>query len=90
MISHKLNCITQSEIIVVEHEACGAYEKQYGELSQNEMFVKHTENAIQCCDILWEKFNPVSGTIDKIPNLVIKSYILTINGCNLVQIYQKS
>jgi hypothetical protein len=79
-----------SEIIIIEHQKCGAYIAQYGNLSPEQEYIKHVENSQLCADILWRKFNPKNGTIIKIPNLVIIVYIITIDGRNLNEIYRKS
>jgi hypothetical protein len=79
-----------SEIIVIDHEACGAYTAQYGTLTKEQEYDLHVENLTTCANTLWDKFNPTNGTITPIPNLVIITYIISIDGCNLTEIYKRS
>ena len=80
-----------SEIVIVEHEKCGAYAAQYGEITREEEYNCHLENATICTNTLWDKFNPINGTDEtKIPNLVIIAYIISIDGCTLTEIIKRS
>ena len=86
---------TISEIIIVDHERCGAYTAAYGYLSASEEYAKHVENLEICANTLWAKFNPVDGTniaINKstIPNLVIIAYIISIDGGTLTEVHRIS
>ncbi len=79
-----------SEIIIIEHEECGAYSAEYPEIrTEEEMLTKHYENAVLCVNALWEKFNSTNGSVFPIPNLKITAYIISINGCKLTKLYQK-
>ncbi len=78
-----------SQIIIVEHEKCGAYQYQYGELTTEQELEYHIENATICGNVLWEKYNPINGTILPIPNLQIIAYIISINGGSFIEIYKK-
>jgi len=86
-LSYNLHSI--SEIIIIEHQKCGAYIAQYGPLTPKQEFIKHVENSTLCADELWNKFNSKSGTILKIPNLEIIVYIISIDGHNLSEIYRR-
>ena len=84
-----------SEIIIVDHEKCGAfianYSAQYGgTLTKEQEYALHETNQQQCANTLWTKFNPTNGTVKKIPHLVIIAYLISIDGCNLTEIYRKS
>lgn len=75
-----------NEIIIVDHEGCGAYKAQYGDASYN--LQKHYNNIKLCVDTLWTKFNSETGTIAKIPNLKIIGNIISLNGCNFIEVYK--
>ena len=79
-----------SEIIIIDHEKCGAFTAEYGELSTSDEYAKHVENLETCANTLWDKFNPINGTIKPIPNLVIIAYIISIDGGTLTEVYRKS
>lgn len=87
-LSYDLHDISQ--IIIIEHEKCGAYKVQYGELTPADEYIRHVENAKECADTLWGKFNPIAGTITKISKLNIIAYIISIDGCSLTEIYRRS
>jgi len=90
-----------SEIIIVEHEKCGAYGIQYPDMSGNEINY-HIDNVTKCGDELWKLYNPINGTImtqnpetDEytqigIPNLKITAYLITINADKFIKMYQRS
>lgn len=78
-----------SEIIIVEHEKCGAYEVEYGELTPEQEFDHHVDNVTICGNVLWEKYNPETGTVTKIPNLKIIGYIISIDASRFTEIYRK-
>jgi hypothetical protein len=78
-----------SEIIIVEHEKCGAYEVQYGELTTEQELEYHVQNVSICADSLWEKYNPVNGSVLPIPNLKIIGYIISIDASSFTEIYRK-
>jgi hypothetical protein len=48
-----------------------------------------TQNVQICGSTLWSKFNGTNGTIEKITGLVIKGYIIAVDGSSLTQIYYK-
>ena len=75
------------KIILVEHENCGVYKNLYGTLTTEEMYPHHVENSAEATQILWDKFGP-NGTIAQIPNLIVISYIITINGCTLKELHR--
>ena len=79
---HKIN-----KIILVEHEKCGAYKVAYGKLTPNQELNYQKQNITSAASTLMKKFNPLNGTIMKIPNLTILGYRISINGCNILQIY---
>jgi hypothetical protein len=84
-----------SEIIVIDHEKCGAYSAQYSEqyggtLTKEQEYDLHVENLIKCANALWVNFNPTNGKITPIPNLKIITYIISIDGCNLTEIYERT
>jgi hypothetical protein len=90
-LAYKLHDI--SEIIIVEHEKCDAYKVQYGngtDLSPEDEKKYHLENAIICTEKLWEKYNPDTGTVLKIPDLKIVAYLISIDACLFTEIYSKS
>jgi hypothetical protein len=74
-------------IMLIEHENCGVYKNLYGSLPTNEMYPHHVENSAEATQILWNKFGP-DGTISQIPNLIVISYIITINGCTLKELHR--
>ena len=79
-----------SQIIVIDHEKCGAVTEQYGALTKEEEYILHVENLTKCAETLWNKYNPNNGTKTKIPNLEIITYIISIDGCLLTEIYKKT
>lgn len=79
-----------SQIIIVEHEKCGAYEVQYGsEMTPEQEFDHHVQNVSLCGDTLWEKCNPTNGTVLAIPDLSIIGYIVSIDASRFTEIYRK-
>ena len=54
------------------------------------------QNVETCAATLWNKFNPLNGTYQlngtstRINNLVIIGWIVSIDGCNLTEIYRRS
>ena len=85
-LAHSLHDI--SEIIIVEHEKCGAYKAQYGALTLEEEKKYHIENVKQAADTLWSKFNSTNGTIVPIPKLKIIAYLISINGGSFEKLYE--
>jgi hypothetical protein len=81
-----------SQIIIIDHEECGAYAKQYPNANPEEIQIRHTENIIACGESLWKKFNPdpETATTNPIKNLEIIGYIISIDGCKLTQLYYKN
>lgn len=78
-----------SQIVIVEHEKCGAYKVQYGSnMTSEEEYQYHVDNAKTCADVLWSKFNPTDGSVKKIDELKIIAYIISIDGCSLVELYR--
>jgi len=77
-------------IILVEHGNCGAYTVAYGNISSEQEKAKQLENINIAANTLWKKFNPTNGTIQKIPNLTITGYRISINGCDMPEIYSKT
>ncbi len=75
------------QIILIDHEKCGVYKNLYGDLPDDEMYPYHFENSAEATQILWEKFGP-NGTIAQIPNLIVISYIISINGCILKEMHR--
>jgi hypothetical protein len=78
-----------SKIIIVEHEKCGAYAVQYGDLTTDEERAYHVENVTTCGNVLWEKYNPTNGTMTRIPNLSIIGYVISIDASRFTEIYRK-
>lgn len=78
-----------SKIIIIEHERCGAYKAQYGVLTPDKELDLHKKNTKIATDILWKKFNPIDGTITKIPNLQIISYIISIDACSFTELNRR-
>lgn len=82
-----------SEIIIVEHEKCGAYKVQYGnglDLSLEDEYNYHVTNVKQCIDTLWKKFGQDNndGTfIKQIPNLKIVAYLTSIDASSFKKLY---
>ena len=83
-ILHKIN-----KIIIIEHEKCGAYKMKYGETTSSDEYTYHVENINKCGEELWLKFNQIDGNIIKIIDLTIIGYIISIDGCNLKELYRK-
>jgi len=79
---HKIN-----NIILVEHEKCGAYKVAYGKLTPTQELNYQKQNLSLAAKTLMKKFNPINGTILKIPNLTIIGYRINIDGCTMTQIY---
>jgi len=77
-------------IILVEHGNCGAYTVAYGNISPEQERAKQLDNVNIAANTLWKKFNPTNGTIQKIPNLTITGYRISINGCDMPEIYSKT
>jgi hypothetical protein len=88
-ISLSYNLHEISEIIIIEHEKCGAYSLQYGNMTSNQEYQYHIDNSKTCCDTLWSKFNPTDGSITKIANLEIIAYIISIDGCSFTELYSR-
>jgi len=79
-----------SEIKIIDHMKCGAYTAQYGSMTYDQEYDYHSENLKQCADTLWSKFNPTNGSVLKIPELKIMTYILAIDASKMENIYNKS
>ena len=86
-----------SEIIIIDHDKCGAYAVQYPEIVNVDGSVDsakerehHITDLTECVDELWGKYNPVNGSKDTtIPNLKIKAYLISVDGGKLELIYSK-
>ena len=59
-------------------------------LVQEHELALQRQNVETCAATLWDKFNPLNGTIRPISNLVIVGWRVSIDGCNLVEIYRRS
>ena len=87
-----------SKIIIVEHEQCGAYAAQYPDyvpdgskyLPPPVELQYQLENIEKAGPVLWDKFNPVSGSVKPIPNLEIIGYRISIDACTFTKIYYKN
>jgi hypothetical protein len=89
-ISLAYNLHNISQIIIIDHEECGAYSAEYGsETPPEEIQALHTQNVIACGEALWTKFKPDDGTTTPIPYLQIIGYIISIDGCRLTELYYK-
>ena len=73
---------------VMKYPRSGSYLVQEYELALQR------QNVEICAATLWDKFNgivgPNIGTIRPISNLVIIGWIVSIDGCNLTEIYRRS
>jgi hypothetical protein len=77
-LSYKLHDI--NEIIIIDHMKCGAYKLKYGNLTDIEEEKYHIEHITNNINIIWNEFNPINGTILKIPNLKLYGYLSSIDG----------
>ena len=78
-----------SQIIIVEHEKCGAYKVQYGDsITSEQEYQYHVDNVKTCADVLWSKFNHTDGSVTKIHDLKIMAYIISIDGCSFTELYK--
>ena len=78
-----------SQIIIVEHEKCGAYKVQYGtSITPEQEYQYHVDNVKACADVLWSKFNYTDGSVKKIDHLKIIAYIISIDGCSFTELYK--
>lgn len=66
------------------------YPKSGSYLVQEHEIELQRQNVETCAATLWDKFNPLNGTIRPISNLVIVGWRVSIDGCNLVEIYRRS
>ncbi len=81
-----------SELIVIDHDKCGAFKVQYPEIETDPSLERghHVIELTSCVDELWAKYNPINGTKDtKIPNLKVKGYLLSIDGGLLELIHSR-
>jgi hypothetical protein len=79
-----------SQILIIEHEKCGAYTVQYGNnITTEEEYQFHIDNAKICADVLWSKFNATDGSVKKINNLKIIAYIISIDGSSFTELYRR-
>jgi carbonic anhydrase len=46
-----------SQILIVEHEKCGAYKAKYGDMTSVQEYQYHIDNSKTSVDLLWNKFN---------------------------------
>ena len=84
-----------SQIVLVEHAQCGAYAAQYGDiygltgnyLEPDVELKLQIENLNKAGHALWAKFNGDTSTIQKIPNLTIVGYQMSIDACTFTEIY---
>jgi hypothetical protein len=84
-LSYDLHKIHQ--ILIIDHEACGAYKLQYGDdITREEEYKYHVLNVNKCAKALWKKFNPKNGSVTKIPNLTIIGYIISIDGSTFTEL----
>jgi hypothetical protein len=76
-------------LIIVDHMGCGAYSVAYTDLSLNtqEEYDLHIKNLNNTAELLLKKFGQ-NGSVMTIPNLVIKKYIIALNGGQLIDIDQ--
>jgi hypothetical protein len=83
-----------SEIIVIDHDKCGAYKVQYPEIESDPSLERghHITDITACVNELWGKYNPDNGTYTdkRIPNLKVKGYLISIDGSNLELIHSRS
>jgi hypothetical protein len=90
-LSRNLHSI--NEIIIVEHEKCGAYKITYADIDGNFQYSEityHITNVNEAGETIWSLYNPKNGTnITTIPDLKIIGYYLTINASELKKIYEK-
>ena len=90
-IAYDLHSISQ--IIIIEHQQCGAYGHQYGTgtyLPLEEELGYQETNLQTAGPVLWSKFNPTNGTVRQIPNLEIIGYRISIDACTFEKIYYKN
>ena len=75
-------------IILVDHMDCGAYAIAYPNLTLGgpEEYQLHIENLNIAAETFKKKYSGPNATIFQIPNLIIKKYIISINGYCLVDI----
>ena len=82
-----------SELIIIDHDKCGAYKVQYPEIETDPSLERahHVTNLTNCADALWAKYNPTNGTYTqkRIANLKVKGYLLSIDGSLLELIHQR-
>ena len=84
---------TINEIIIVEHEKCGAYKVTYGDVDGNfedPEINYHITNVNEAGETIWGLYNPINGTNGTtIPDLKITGYYMTINASEFKKIYEK-
>ena len=80
-----------SEIIIIDHMHCGAYKEHYATaypdgMTDEEEYQLHIENLDIATNTIFGKFNPTDGTVAKITDLKITTYILAIDACSMDKI----
>ena len=86
-----------SELIIIDHDKCGAYAVQYPEIVNEDGTVyaaaeraHHITDLTNCVNELWGKYNPVNGTKDTtIADLKVKGYLISIDGSVLELIHSR-
>lgn len=86
-----------SELIIIDHDKCGAYAVQYPEIVNEDGTVDaaaerahHITDLTNCVNELWGKYNPVNGTKDTtIADLKVKGYLISIDGSVLELIHSR-
>jgi hypothetical protein len=86
--------ITEPTLIETPTGRVMKYPKSGSYLVQEHEIELQRQNVELCAATLWDKFNgivgPNIGTIRQISNLVIIGWRVSIDGCNLVEIYRRS
>ena len=90
-----------SEIIIIDHDKCGAYSAEYPGTSSsggihdaNDNVIyelereKHIENLTTCVNDIWTKYSP-GGSGTTIPDLKVKGYLISIDGSVLELIHSR-
>ena len=81
---------TINEIIIVEHEKCGAYTVTYGDPLPKPEIELHLENVEIAGDEIWRLYNPINGTtMTTIPNLRVIGYYMNINASEFTKLYDR-
>jgi hypothetical protein len=99
-LSYSLHTI--NEIIIIDHEKCGAYRATYPDMTDSDEINYHLDNITTACDEIWKLYNPINGTIQTtvpdsepkvkqtgIPNLRVIGYYVNINASKFTKLYQR-